>query len=124
MTAPAPAPRPMQFEDFLNIYINDQVEKIEDKELFDPGKVVVTSNLQHILDESMDRNVWQVEVLMMMDRHLSGDWGVMDDEDKARNDQALENGGRICSAYLASNGVKVGFVTEGDRSDTIVMMAG
>ena len=30
---------------------------------------------------------------------MAGDWGVVDDEDQATNDDAVKHGGRILSAY-------------------------
>ena len=32
-------------------------------------------------------------------RHVTGDWGVLSDDDKASNDRAVKDGDRILSAY-------------------------
>lgn len=40
-----------------------------------------------------------LEILPLLRRHFSGDWGDLDTEDKASNDAALGNGARILSAY-------------------------
>jgi hypothetical protein len=45
-------------------------------------------------------------------RHVIGDWGDLDDNDKKRNDEAIQIGSRILSAYLLANGVKVWIITE------------
>jgi hypothetical protein len=55
---------------------------------------------------------------ILLDRHVSGDWGDMDAGDKRANDQALEDGGRIFSAYvLPKTGVKVWIITEATGDD-------
>ena len=54
-----------------------------------------------------------------LDRHVSGDWGDLDDEDRRLNDEALVDGGRIFSAYILSDGkTKVWLISEANRSST------
>ena len=55
-------------------------------------------------------------------RHASGDFGDMSEEDKALNEEAVENEGRIMSAYRDSNGVKFWIITEWDRSATTILL--
>lgn len=62
------------------------------------------------------------EIADMVTQHMCGDWGVVDEEDKAQNDKALEYGNRVLSAYVSSKGVKVWVITEADRSYTTVML--
>src|SRR4051794_26844916 len=45
-------------------------------------------------------------------RHQNGDWGIVDNEDKAANDQSLIDGSRILSAYRTSKGEKLWVITE------------
>jgi hypothetical protein len=45
-------------------------------------------------------------------RHVVGDWGELDDEDRRLNDAALINGSRLLSAYRIKTGVKLWIVTE------------
>lgn len=54
-------------------------------------------------------------------RHKSGDWGEVDDEDKATNDNALSTGERLLSAY-DHDLVKFWIITERDRSVTTVLL--
>jgi hypothetical protein len=56
-------------------------------------------------------------------RHHTGDWGELDEDDALANDQALEHGDRILSAYTVA-GERIYIITEGDRSVTTVMLAG
>ena len=50
--------------------------------------------------------------LPFLQRHLSGDWGDLDDEDKQANEQALKDGSRIFSAYHLNDGTKIWIITE------------
>lgn len=50
-------------------------------------------------------------------RHQRGDWGIVDDEDKAANDQSLIDGSRIFSAYRTSKGEKIWIITEAADAD-------
>lgn len=54
--------------------------------------------------------------------HAGGDWGIVCDEDKAVNDEALATGGRILSAYLDRNDIKFWIITEWDRSATTILL--
>jgi len=50
-------------------------------------------------------------------KHVSGDWGIVDEEDKAANDDSLIDGSRILSAYNTSKGVKLWIITEAEDDD-------
>ena len=61
-----------------------------------------------------------------LNRHVKGDWGEVDDEDKQSNDQALKQGTRLLSAYnddrFPRNGVAtIWIITEADRSVTTIL---
>lgn len=45
-------------------------------------------------------------------RHAAGDWGEVDDGDKASNDEALITGARLFSAYTLSNEIRIWVITE------------
>ena len=53
---------------------------------------------------------------------VPGDFGVVSDEDKALNEEAIETGGRILSAYYDRLDVKYWIITEADRSATTVLL--
>lgn len=64
---------------------------------------------------------FQALVLMALAQHQQGNWGQLDEEDKALNDAALASGeDRILSAYTI-DGKKVWIITEWDRSVTTVL---
>ena len=57
-----------------------------------------------------------------LNRHVSGDWGDLCDEDKHTNEQSLIDDGRIFSAYHLNDGTKIWVITEADRSSTCVLL--
>lgn len=57
-----------------------------------------------------------------LDQHASGNWGVVDQEDWALNDQAILDGDRILSAYQTLKGTKIWIITEHDRSATTLLL--
>jgi hypothetical protein len=63
----------------------------------------------------------------LLDRHASGDWGAIDEEDQGLNEQALLTGERLLSVYPIAEGVTVWVITEaadeaGERSATTVLL--
>ena len=62
------------------------------------------------------------EVRIALGRHLSGDWGDLDEEDKQANEDALTNGSRLLSVYHSSEGTKFYIITEADRSVTTALL--
>ena len=66
--------------------------------------------------------VHPAEVLAALGRHARGDWGEVPDEDKKSNNEALELGGRLLSAYRTKEGTRFWLITECDRSVTTVML--
>lgn len=63
-----------------------------------------------------------LQPLFLLARHQSGDWGDLDSHDRALNDAAIRNGGRILSAY-DYGGERWYVITEWDRSITTIMLA-
>jgi hypothetical protein len=55
-------------------------------------------------------------------RHVAGDWGEVDAEDRETNDWSLENEARLLSAYTLSSGVRIWIITEADRSVTTLLL--
>ena len=49
-----------------------------------------------------------------LDKHRSGDWGEVCDEDKRLNDQALVDGSRLLSAYRTLRGERILIITEAE----------
>jgi hypothetical protein len=77
--------------------------------LFPLGKVSLTHGVNDLIQG-------QHEVLnSFLIKHVSGEWGVLDDDDRLSNEEALKHGGRLLSVYEL-NEVKIWIVTEADRS--------
>jgi hypothetical protein len=89
---------------------------IPTKPLFKLGRVVLTPGAAEVLDAS-DQSPWTFLI-----RHMSGDWGELDPGDKKLNDEAVREGSRIMSVYLAANGSKLWVISEADRSSTAILL--
>ena len=61
------------------------------------------------------------ELVRALRRHARGDWGLVCAEDAGQNDQALDEGSRVLSAYEDSRGINFWVITEADRSVTTVL---
>jgi len=86
------------------------------KRRFDLGQIVATPGAIEALE---DAEQTPVEFLA---RHVTGDWGTVDAEDKRLNDEAIEIGSRILSAYVTKADVKLWVITEADRSSTCILL--
>lgn len=64
----------------------------------------------------------EINLSKLMWRHHCGDWGDLDADDKAANEDALIHGTRIFSTYKVGE-TKIYIVTEHDRSMTTIMLA-
>ena len=90
---------------------------------FQPGQMVSTVGVNELIQENLG---FAKFVAQSIARHLQGDWGDMDAEDKQTNDEAVIAGDRILSAYnddrFPKNGIAtIWIITEGDRSATTVL---
>jgi len=54
--------------------------------------------------------------------HVAGDWSDLCDEDRQANEDALQCGARILSAYKTNLGAKLWVITEADRSSTCILL--
>ena len=84
--------------------------------LFPLGRIVATPGALQALEASGE------QPSVFLDRHVAGDWGELDDEDKRENDLSLRNGLRILSAYTTAAGEKIWIITEADRSATTLLL--
>ena len=57
-----------------------------------------------------------------IDSHVCGDWGLLDREDKAANELALQIGGRLLSAFQTTQGIRFCVLTEADRTATTLLL--
>jgi hypothetical protein len=55
-------------------------------------------------------------------RHVTGDWGEVDEHDRQENEFSVAHGFRLLSAYTVTNGTKLWIITEADRSATTILL--
>ena len=80
---------------------------------FQLGQVVITPNALEKLKSD--------DILNSLNRHLLGDWGELDAEDRQTNDEALQSGDRLLSAYRSGQ-TKFWIITEASREVTTVLL--
>lgn len=81
---------------------------------FKLGQTVMTRGISDFIKEE---NITLDEV---MNRHVSGDWGDISEDDKQANEDGLDGGDRLLSAYELG-GRKIWIISEADRSVTTVL---
>jgi hypothetical protein len=82
--------------------------------LFSLGKILATPALLEHFEKH------QINASDYLSRHVTGDFGELDEEDKAENRLSIEHGFRILSAYRIA-GERVWIITEADRSATTLL---
>jgi hypothetical protein len=55
-------------------------------------------------------------------RHVAGDWGDLDEDDRRENESSLSDGFRLLSAYRLSDDTLIWVITEADRSSTCILL--
>ena len=83
--------------------------------LFALGQVVSTPNALRFAEAEY------IDLLALLVRHQSGDWGDVSEKDRESNEEALLMPLRIMSSYKFSND-KIWIITEADRSVTTILL--
>lgn len=83
--------------------------------LFQLGQVVATPGALEVLDRQA------VNAATLLDRHQSGDWGIVPEEDAQENTLSITHGNRILSSYLLGED-RIWIITEADRSLTTLLL--
>jgi hypothetical protein len=60
-----------------------------------------------------------IDAFQLLHRHVTGDWGDLDEEDRKESDLSVQKGYRILSAY-GKGERKLWIITESDRSVTTI----
>ena len=81
---------------------------------FELGQVLVTPLAYEELELK--------DVISSLVRHAGGDFGDVSEEDWELNEEAVDTGDRILSAYIDRKGVKFWIITEWDRSATTILL--
>ena len=83
---------------------------------FDLGRIVATPGALEALELSGESPA------TFLARHVVGDWGDLDEDDRAENELSIREGFRILSAFKLGDGTKIWIITEADRSSTTVLL--
>lgn len=84
--------------------------------LFPLGKVVATPGAMSLFE------ALSTSPLEYLVRHVLGDWGELDAEDRQANEAALVHGSRIVSSYRLQGEHRIWLITEADRSATTFLL--
>lgn len=92
---------------------------------FPSGQLLMTRSVN---DTIADNEAFAGFVIACIKRHMTGDWGDVDAEDKGSNDDALLYGARLVSSYKLdrmfhdlTGETKLWIITEADRSSTLIL---
>jgi hypothetical protein len=83
---------------------------------FPLGQIVATPGALQALTEASDSPA------SFLQRHVIGDWGELDEEDRRENERSVSAGCRLLSAYTISTGTRIWVITEADRSSTCILL--
>ena len=91
------------------------------KAKFPLGRLLATPGALKAMEESGQSPDFFLE------KHVSGDWGLVGAEDSAANDRALVDGSRLLSAYRTLKGTRIWIITEatgdeGRRAATTLLL--
>ena len=76
--------------------------------VFNTGQIVATRG---VYDQACQNPDFARFIQQSLSRHVKGDWGNVDEEDKQANDQALKQGTRLLSSYNDDRFPKNGVAT-------------
>lgn len=99
----------------MNRIIEDNIVISVQKPLFRLGAVVATPGAISALEQA-GQSAW-----FLLSRHVQGDFGEVDAEDRQANLEAIQVGERILSSYTLGTGERLWVITEADRSSTCVL---
>ena len=93
------------------------MQQTKQQPLFSLGQIVATPGALAALGKAGQTP------LEFLERHVRGDWGELDEEDRKENQLSLKRGFRLLSSYRTSSGdTKVWVITEADRSVTTLLL--
>jgi hypothetical protein len=82
--------------------------------LFALGQIVATPGAIELIKKE------HIDGLKLLQRHVTGDWGDLDEADKQENELSVQKGFRVLSAY-GKGDRKLWVITEADRSVTTIL---
>lgn len=87
--------------------------------LFALGRTVATPGALELIEKT------GTDVVILLGRHVSGDWGALDEQDWQENDRAVREESRILSVYeLGIDRSRIWIITEWGRIATTLLLPG
>ncbi len=83
---------------------------------FQLGQTVMTRGAAAALEEANE------QPFSYLQRHVTGDWGELDEHDRQENEFSLSRNLRLLSVYTLSSGTRIWIITEADRSATTILL--
>jgi hypothetical protein len=83
---------------------------------FSLGRIVATPCALNALEEAGQ------DPATLISRHVTGDWGGLDEHDRTENEFSVEHGLRVLSAYTLPTGIRIWIITEADRITTTLLL--
>ncbi|MBP7654952.1 hypothetical protein AB8Q08_22590 [Pseudomonas aeruginosa] len=84
---------------------------------FAPGDIVMTTGVAELVQQG------RLNPTPYLRRHLGGDWGDLEEDDRRQNDAALASGeDRLFSSYQVDRDLKLWVITEWDRNVTTMLL--
>ncbi len=80
------------------------------------GQTVMTRGAAAAIEEANEQPFGYIR------RHVTGDWGELDEHDRQENEFSLSRNLRLLSAYTLSSGTRIWISTEADRSATTILL--
>lgn len=116
-----------QIDGFLSIVSQEQklfwlkfrlkLERLNESAILFPlGTVYLTIGSKETLLESNQ------DAFSFLEKHQTGNWGELCENDKKENELSVKEGFRILSSYKTAKGEKIWVITEADRSSTTVLL--
>lgn len=91
-----------------------EIVLITEKPLFPVGRVVMTLSATDTVSEPM--------AVLLLARHMSGDYGDICSEDVDLNNANIKHGGRVLSSYKLTDAESVWIITEDGFSVTTILL--
>jgi len=101
--------------------MEDETMETKDRVRFSLGQTLATPGALEALQQVNSNG------LEYLRRHVTGDWGIVCEDDKQANEQALKTGARLLSAYFLPDETKLWIITEaeddtGKRAATTLLL--
>ncbi len=92
------------------------MQQTERKPLFELGQLVATPGALAALEKSGQ------SPSEFLQRHVTGDWGELSEDDNKENQLSVERGFRILSSYKTNADERLWVITEGLRCHTTILL--